>query len=144
MPLTVEWVDVVVTFLGMDSPTRRASGPAALLVALALGAAACGGSETADPGVDVAAGDDGSTDGLRHRWRLRHRCAALRFGSAPADVTGGADDATASETAPTPAPDGPVLDPSVLSGEVTTISGETFDLGSLAGQDLVVWFWAPW
>ena len=39
---------------------------------------------------------------------------------------------------------GPVLDASVLSGQATTIGGETFDLGSLAGTDLVVWFWAPW
>lgn len=42
------------------------------------------------------------------------------------------------------ASDGPVLDASVLSGQAMTIGGESFDLGSLAGKDLVVWFWAPW
>lgn len=41
-------------------------------------------------------------------------------------------------------PVGQRLDPSVLSGEFTTISGETIELGSLADKDLVVWFWAPW
>ena len=34
--------------------------------------------------------------------------------------------------------------PSVFSGEFQTLSGETFDLGSLEGQDVVLWFWAPW
>ncbi len=33
---------------------------------------------------------------------------------------------------------------SVFSGEFQTLSGETFDLGSLEGQDVVLWFWAPW
>lgn len=40
--------------------------------------------------------------------------------------------------------DGPRLESTVLQGEAMTISGEAFDLGSLANKDLVVWFWAPW
>jgi len=40
--------------------------------------------------------------------------------------------------------DGARLDPSVLTGEATTWTGETFDLSTVAGKDLVVWFWAPW
>ena len=32
----------------------------------------------------------------------------------------------------------------LLSGEYNTLSGDTIDLGSLEGQDLVFWFWAPW
>ena len=32
----------------------------------------------------------------------------------------------------------------VLSGEVATIDGVTFDLSTAQGSDLVVWFWAPW
>jgi hypothetical protein len=39
---------------------------------------------------------------------------------------------------------GATLDPSVLAGEAATVSGDVFDLGTLADQDLVVWFWAPW
>lgn len=33
---------------------------------------------------------------------------------------------------------------SILDGEATTVDGEPFDLATLAGSDLVVWFWAPW
>ncbi len=54
--------------------------------------------------------------------------------AAGSDAAGGAADA----------PDGPVLDASVFSGEATTIEGASFDLGPLANKDLVVWFWAPW
>ncbi len=43
-------------------------------------------------------------------------------------AAGAADDATAS----------------LFTGEATTIDGETFDLATLAGEDLIVWFWAPW
>jgi hypothetical protein len=32
----------------------------------------------------------------------------------------------------------------LLRDEFTTISGETIDLGSLEGQDVVLWFWSPW
>ncbi len=39
---------------------------------------------------------------------------------------------------------GTVLDASVLQGQATTATGESFDLGGLADKDLVVWFWAPW
>lgn len=77
------------------------------MVALALGAAACGGSD-AD---DATAASDGAE------------------GTAPESAA--------------PA-DGPVLDASVFSGEATTVEGASFDLGPLANQDLVVWFWAPW
>ncbi|MDH4362587.1 MAG: hypothetical protein OEY41_02750 [Acidimicrobiia bacterium] len=45
----------------------------------------------------------------------------------------------------TPAdPNAPRLDPGALRGQAVTIDGTSFDLGSLAGKDLVVWFWAPW
>jgi hypothetical protein len=32
----------------------------------------------------------------------------------------------------------------VFEGEAVTIDGAPFDLGELAGTDLVLWFWAPW
>ncbi len=38
----------------------------------------------------------------------------------------------------------PMVDDAMFSGEATTVTGETFELGDLAGQDLVLWFWAPW
>ncbi len=31
-----------------------------------------------------------------------------------------------------------------VSGEFATIDGSSIDLGPLAGQDVVLWFWAPW
>ena len=36
------------------------------------------------------------------------------------------------------------LAPSTFEGTATTIDGDSIDLASLAGNDLVVWFWAPW
>ncbi len=32
----------------------------------------------------------------------------------------------------------------VFVGEFETLAGETFELGSLEGRDVVLWFWAPW
>ncbi len=32
----------------------------------------------------------------------------------------------------------------LFTGEFATVSGQTIDLGSLEGQDTVLWFWAPW
>ncbi len=31
-----------------------------------------------------------------------------------------------------------------LQGEFSTIGGGNVELDALAGQDLVLWFWAPW
>lgn len=31
-----------------------------------------------------------------------------------------------------------------LTGEFSTVTGETVDLASYRNSDLVVWFWAPW
>ena len=78
----------------------RVPAVAAAVVALSLGATACGGSDADDQAA----------------------------GSADSEATA----------------DGPVLDASVFSGEATTVDGARFDLGELADQDLVVWFWAPW
>ncbi len=66
-----------------------------------------------------------------------------------AAACGGSDDATEASSdggaeTESAASNGPVLDPSLFSGEAQTIGGESFDLGSLADKDLVLWFWAPW
>ena len=31
-----------------------------------------------------------------------------------------------------------------LAGTAPAVGGGTVDLGAFAGEDLVVWFWAPW
>lgn len=31
-----------------------------------------------------------------------------------------------------------------VAGVVETLSGAKFDLGSIEGQDTLLWFWAPW
>ena len=31
-----------------------------------------------------------------------------------------------------------------LNGEVALVDGAQLELGDLEGQDLVLWFWAPW
>ena len=36
------------------------------------------------------------------------------------------------------------FDTTIFDGTAMTVSGAAFDLGDLAGNDLVVWFWAPW
>lgn len=63
------------------------------------------------------------------------------------DSVEGADDATTppteSEPEPEPTP-ADVLPPETFEGQATTVSGETFELSGLAGQDLILWFWAPW
>lgn len=50
------------------------------------------------------------------------------------------EDATESSTATEPA----AAEASLLTGEYETIGGETVDLATYEGQDVVLWFWAPW
>jgi hypothetical protein len=45
---------------------------------------------------------------------------------------------------PTPEPAPPAVSVPELTGSFTTIGGGQIDLGSLQGQDVVLWFWAPW
>lgn len=33
---------------------------------------------------------------------------------------------------------------SLLTGDFPTVQGGQIDLASLEGQDVVLWFWAPW
>lgn len=66
---------------------------------------------------------------------------AASCGAADETTEASSGDGSGAETA---APTGPRLDASLFSGEAQTIGGESFDLGSLADKDLVLWFWAPW
>ncbi len=58
-----------------------------------------------------------------------------------------AEEATAPATAPAAADavgDAPVAAASPLVDQFTTVSGETIDLANFQGQDVVLWYWAPW
>ncbi len=71
----------------------------------------------------------------------RTRIALFLFLSFLIAACGSASFATNSSGAATP--DTTSAAP-LLSDEFTTLSGETIDLGSLEGQDTVLWFWSPW
>jgi hypothetical protein len=84
----------------------------------------------------VNAGTDTITDMTRLRaatlvTALSLVLAACGGGSSTTDTS----DQPASESAPA----GPVI-----GGVFDTVSGTQIDLGSLEGQDTVLWFWAPW
>ncbi len=55
--------------------------------------------------------------------------------AAPAATTADAGDATG---------DAPAVQASLLEGSFTTTAGETIDLAQFQGQDVVLWYWAPW
>lgn len=71
--------------------------------------------------------------------------AACGAGSAATESTANTSEGTgtsdASETEVTSAPSG---EPSLLSGTAQTVAGGQVDLGSLEGQDTILWFWASW
>lgn len=92
----------------------------ALALAVGLGGAACGGPSTTD-GVALSAGEtsSGKTD-------------------SSSDT---ADDAT-SPTATSGADDTTVAWDHNWTGDL--IGGGQIDANSLVGQDVVLWFWAPW
>ncbi len=97
------------------------------LFAVALFGAACGGdpsSETSAESTD-ASESDSSTDATSTG---ETDAVPAAEGQAPADD---------------PASDGAGVDwPLSFSGEL--VDGSQFDSGDYAGQDLVLWFWAPW
>jgi len=56
-------------------------------------------------------------------------------------ATAAPDESTEAEITPTseePA------ETSLLTGTYNTVDGETVDLATYQGQDVVLWFWAPW
>ncbi len=81
--------------------------------------------------------------------RLRNRALAIALGGALLVSACGAEASTPAAVGVAPAP-GAASDgeapgtQALLSGEFTTTSGATIDLASLEGQDVVLWFWAPW
>jgi len=120
----------------MFSPGRnRWMARVAILATAMLIAAACGGAETETTSSDS---DTPATENS--------------VASNSADTTGDASDTDVSDTdAATPdasatetsAPETATSD-SILVGEYPTMDGQTIDLASLQGSDVVLWFWAPW
>ena len=70
----------------------------------------------------------------------RLRASALGLGLALALAACGAEDSVES-AGPAAAAAPPA---SVFEGEFVSLSGNEVDLGSLEGQDVVLWLWAPW
>lgn len=99
----------------------------ALLVLVALAAAACGGS--ADE-----AGTDAASSGSAEE-------AATDEAPTDAAPSGSADDAA---TDPASNGDGSEQGGAAFEGEFPTLDGGSIDLASFEGQDVVLWFWAPW
>ncbi|MGI9613500.1 MAG: hypothetical protein ACR2QO_11355 [Acidimicrobiales bacterium] len=109
----------------MFRTNRTATAIAGLAASAAF--AACGGATsetgtTAEPSAETAEQTTGQTTG---------------------ETTDGTAVATTVESA-AEAPTGDVLPASTFEGTATTVDGEPFDLGQLAGTDVILWFWAPW
>lgn len=73
--------------------------------------------------------------------RSRLRLATIVGAAALLVSACGGGESTFESTAESPASESA---PALLSGEFQTLGGTSIDLGSLEGQDIVFWFWAPW
>lgn len=73
---------------------------------------------------------------------------AVESGTSVGGSTSQTDQASSTavaESEPVVVEEGPAdSPPSLLTGEFATLAGSSIDLGSLEGQDVVLWFWAPW
>jgi peroxiredoxin len=69
-------------------------------------------------------------------------CAAALAASATA--CGGSDDGAEPENGAEPSKNDGVFVPDELDFATQTVDGADFEGASLAGQDAVLWFWAPW
>lgn len=80
------------------------------------------------------------------RNRMATAIAGLTASAVVAACGGATSETTAATTAESAAeaPSGDVLPASTFEGTATTVDGEPFDLGQLAGTDVILWFWAPW
>lgn len=63
-----------------------------------------------------------------------------------AETTASTSDAIEAQTAQTAQAEGdaPAADGGVYGGDFVDLNGQTIDLASYEGQDVVLWFWAPW
>lgn len=97
-------------------PTKTAVRTLGLLLSAALVAGACG----SDP--QVAESSEAAT-------------------AAPATTQGSEEPSASSEESPAPSEESPQAGSTEV---LSTISGGQIDFGSLQGQDVLLWFWAPW
>ena len=69
--------------------------------------------------------------------------AAIDTASSAVDVAESSESVAAAVETAAPA-EAPARGSGVLTGQFNTIDGDVIDFGSLEGQDVVLWFWAPW
>lgn len=103
-----------------------------LLGALALLAAACGGDATT--ALDVSSATDEAAD-------VSQPAEPVEVAEAEPVPTAAVE--ASAEAEPEPAADESAAAPA--EGRlVNTVGGGQLDLGSIDGQDTILWFWAPW
>jgi len=119
MPVRVDRLPVTVNPLDRlrGGRSRAPVWLPALLMAAAVVASACGGGTTDTDDAAGSAADAGADE-------------------SQATTT---EEVTTTEQASTTQGE-----PTLLFGEFETLSGATFDLSTVAGEDVVLWFWAPW
>ncbi|WP_419947015.1 hypothetical protein [Candidatus Poriferisodalis sp.] len=112
--------------------TRAASASAALLISGAA-VSGCGddGTVTQQPAATAA-----ETDSQ----------AAPATTAAPTDTASGDADSTADAAAPTTAAAAAAVETraEILQLEGALLDGQQFDFALTAGNDVLLWFWAPW
>lgn len=64
--------------------------------------------------------------------------------AAPATTGSSASSGSTTTADGTTEPDRVAGTPELLDFQAQTVSGQPFDGADYAGQDLMVWFWAPW
>lgn len=83
----------------------------------------------------------GVDTGTLHVMRRTRTAAVVAAMSLSIAACGGGTSTTDSTASGSSSAD---QDTIALDGVFQTISGSQIDLGSLEGQDTVLWFWAPW
>ena len=69
---------------------------------------------------------------------------ATQAASAPAPTSGGAGTGTAAEPTATAAAVAQETRTEILQLDGALLDGQQFDFASTAGNDVLLWFWAPW
>ncbi len=75
---------------------------------------------------------------------MRRRVAAAALGGLLLAACGGEDDTTTVADAPAVSDTAEESAAAPVRASLPTVNGGQFELGSIEGQDTVLWFWAPW